>query len=64
MSEPTTADDVTLSAECALGQQRGYGNVHDLCNQTRDVPLPHGGGLLLQKRCGCTCHRYRRADAS
>jgi hypothetical protein len=51
-----TADDVELSPECTVGQQRGYGEVHDMCTQTKDIPLPHGGGLLLQQRCGCTCH--------
>ncbi|MET7490563.1 hypothetical protein [Streptomyces sp. NPDC005538] len=56
------ADTSTLSAECALGQQRGYGGVHDMCRQTEDIPLPHGHGLLLQPRCGCICHRYRKTD--
>lgn len=64
MSTATADDDVTLSAECALGRERGYGNVHDMCNQTEDIPLPHGGGLLLQRRCGCICHRYRKAAGS
>ena len=60
----TTADDVELSPECTVAQQRGYGEVHDMCTQTKDIPLPHGGGLLLQQRCGCACHPYRKADAS
>ena len=55
----TTDDDVTLSAECIVGQQRGYGNVHDMCRQTKDIPLPYGRGLLLQRRCRCICHRFR-----
>jgi len=60
-----TADYVELSPECIVGQQHGYGDLHDMCNQTKDIPLPYGGGLLLQRRCGCTCHRHRRtADAS
>ncbi|MFJ9628111.1 hypothetical protein ACIRU8_10505 [Streptomyces sp. NPDC101175] len=57
-----TADDVTLSAECTVGRQPGYGTVHAMCNQTKDIPLPFGGGLLLQKRCGCICHDSREAD--
>jgi hypothetical protein len=56
MTAPTTAGDVTLSAECMLGQQPEYADVHDLCRQTTDVPLPHGGGILLVRRCGCACH--------
>ena len=55
-------EERTLSAECALGQRRGYGAVHDLCRDVKDIPLPHGGGILLQKRCGCVCHRFRKAD--
>ncbi|MER7927044.1 hypothetical protein ABTY96_28460 [Streptomyces sp. NPDC096057] len=64
MSAPTTADDSTLSAECIVGQKDGYNDLHGACTQTEDIPLPHGGGLLLQRRCGCTCHRYRAADVS
>ncbi|WP_369244297.1 hypothetical protein [Streptomyces sp. R41] len=26
--------------------------------QRKDVPLPHSTGILLQRRCGCTCHAY------
>lgn len=59
MSADTEAE---LSAECEVGQKRGYGDLHDMCNQTKDIPLPYGGGLLLQRRCGCVCHRYRKAD--
>ncbi|MFJ5266190.1 hypothetical protein ACIQAC_37590 [Streptomyces sp. NPDC088387] len=50
---------VPLSAECALGQRAGYRDVHGQCRQTRDIPLPHGGGMLLARRCGCSCHRTR-----
>lgn len=57
MSAPTTADDVTLSAECALGQRPGYTEVHQECRQTKDVPLPHARGILLVRRCACACHR-------
>ncbi|MGX9887345.1 hypothetical protein [Streptomyces sp. NPDC002276] len=64
MGEPTTADEATLSPECTVGRQPGYGAVHDMCNQTKDIPLPYGRGLLLQRRCTCICHRYRTADAS
>ncbi|MFJ5306142.1 hypothetical protein [Streptomyces sp. NPDC088350] len=64
MSGTTTDDDATLSAECIVGQQHGYGTVHDMCRQTKDIPLPYGRGLLLQPRCTCICHRHRKADAS
>ncbi|MET9382806.1 hypothetical protein ABZY09_17465 [Streptomyces sp. NPDC002928] len=62
MSAPTVTDDVTLSAECTLAQQPAYKDVHRGCHQTKDVPLPHSNGILLVRRCGCTCHR--RGDAS
>lgn len=52
-----TAADVTLSAECTLGQQPGYKDVHRECRQTEDVSLPHSNGILLVARCGCACHR-------
>lgn len=52
--------EVDLSAECQVGQQPGYGDLHDMCRDTKDIPLPYGGGLLLQRRCGCTCHLFRR----
>lgn len=54
----TTAD--TLSAECTLGQKPGYQDVHAMCRQTKDVPLPHSTGILLVHRCRCTCHRGTR----
>lgn len=53
----TITDDVTLSAECTLGQRPGYRDVHRECRQTKDVPLPHATGILLVRRCGCLCHR-------
>lgn len=56
MSAPATTDE-TLSAECTVAKQPGYEDLHSECRQTKDVPLPHGGGLLLARRCGCTCHR-------
>lgn len=56
MSAPA-AEDVGLSAECAVGQQPGYEDLHAMCRQTKDVPLPHSNGLLLVARCRCTCHR-------
>lgn len=51
----TTAED--LSAECTLGRQPAYRNVHAQCRQTKDVPLPHSTGILLVRRCSCSCHR-------
>jgi hypothetical protein len=44
------------SAECTVAQRPEYADLHRACHQTEDVPLPHGGGLLLMRRCGCTCH--------
>lgn len=61
MSAPADAD-VTLSAECIVGQRPGYSDVHDMCQDIRDIPLPYGGGLLLQRRCGCECHWLRWRD--
>lgn len=46
-----------LSAECTLGRQRGYEDVHALCRQTRDIPLPYSTGILLAHRCSCVCHQ-------
>jgi hypothetical protein len=56
----TTVDTSTMSAECALAQQPGYKNLHRECRQTEDVPLPHGGRVLLVRRCTCTHHAYNR----
>jgi hypothetical protein len=53
----TTTETAPLSAECTLGQRPGYRDVHRECRQTKDVPLPHAIGILLVRRCGCTCHR-------
>ncbi|MEC7051396.1 hypothetical protein AB0N97_38005 [Streptomyces collinus] len=55
MSAPPV-DRAPLSAECTLALRPGYRGLHRECRQTRDVPLPHGRGLLLQRRCGCGCH--------
>lgn len=58
----TTAAPVpaSLSAECQLAAQRPYRDLHRQCRQTDDIPLPHGNGILLQPRCGCSCHRRSR----
>lgn len=42
-----------LSPECALAHRPGYADVHLACRRLRDIPLPHGGGLLLVHRCAC-----------
>ncbi|MEU0429966.1 hypothetical protein ABZ235_41690 [Streptomyces canus] len=55
MSAPVT-DEITLSTECTLGERPGYDDVHGLCRQNRDIPLPHSNGVLLVRRCECTCH--------
>ena len=56
MTAPTTADDVTLSAECTVGQRPDYTDMHARCRQAKDVPLPHSNGILLIARCRCSCH--------
>nr|WSY50688.1 hypothetical protein OG999_11545 [Streptomyces sp. NBC_00886] len=58
----TTAEDTsTMSAECAVAKQPGYADLHDKCRQTKDLPLPHSGGILLMPRCTCPHHRYTPA---
>jgi hypothetical protein len=52
-----TEDATSLSVECLLGREPGYEDVHALCHQSEDVPLPYGRGILLVRRCGCSCHR-------
>ncbi|MFI5801054.1 hypothetical protein [Streptomyces sp. NPDC051677] len=46
-----------LSVECTLARKPGYEDVHAWCRQTKDVPLPHSTGILLVRRCTCSCHR-------
>ena len=60
MATATAVESTDLSVECALGRQPGYDDVHDLCRQTEDVPLPHSAGILVIRRCRCVCHRYGR----
>ncbi|KUN91700.1 hypothetical protein AQJ67_41900 [Streptomyces caeruleatus] len=52
----SSEDPDTLSAECALAERPGYGDLHKACRQTHDVPLPHAYGILLLPSCGCGCH--------
>lgn len=59
MTAPAT-DRPPLSAECTLATRPEYNDVHGLCQQTEDVPLPHGGEILLARRCGCLCHATQR----
>ncbi|MFJ6658739.1 hypothetical protein ACIQNG_20675 [Streptomyces sp. NPDC091377] len=54
MSGPTVEGH--RSAECALAARPGYELLHDDCRQTKDVPLPYGGGTVLVPRCACPCH--------
>jgi hypothetical protein len=49
-------DGPPLSVECKLARQPDYEDVHGMCRQTQDVPLPHFRGVLLARRCGCGCH--------
>lgn len=46
------------SAECSLAQRPAYEGLHRECRQTKDIPLPGATGILLQQRCGCSCHVY------
>ena len=62
MSAPSV-DTSAMSAECAVAQRPGYEDLHDECRQIKDIPLPHGGGILLQRRCDCLCHWSRRGGA-
>ncbi|MYS10374.1 hypothetical protein GTW71_28950 [Streptomyces sp. SID6041] len=49
---------VVMSPECRLAQVSGYEDMHRECRQTSDVPLPHGSGILLLRRCACSHHPY------
>jgi hypothetical protein len=51
-------DSADLSTECTLARQPAYKDVHAMCRQTKDVPLPHSTGILLVRRCRCSCHRH------
>jgi hypothetical protein len=62
MTAHLTAEESTRSAECQLAARgRGYKDLHGWCRQTDDIPLPYGRGILLQRRCRCTCHRTRKS---
>ena len=54
------ATDETLSTECTVATLPDYTDMHDRCRQTKDIPLHHSTGILLQARCRCTCHREPR----
>ena len=56
MTIRAATDTPPPSAECTVAQRPGYADLHRVCRQTEDVPLPHGSGLLLMRRCGRTCH--------
>ncbi|MEU2930579.1 hypothetical protein ABZ636_36960 [Streptomyces sp. NPDC007251] len=59
-AQAPTTDTTNLSVECLLGREPGYEDVHGECRQTNDVPLPYGRGILLARRCCCTCHRQAK----
>ncbi|MEW2117317.1 hypothetical protein AB0945_19415 [Streptomyces sp. NPDC005474] len=61
MNPPAAAN--ALSAECTLAARPGYEPLHTSCRRTTDLPLPHAVGILLQPRCGCTCHSRRREQS-
>lgn len=54
-----TEEERTLSPECALAQNPDYADLHKQCRQAKDIPLPHSNGILLQRRCECSHHRWR-----
>lgn len=54
----SAAEAPALSAECTLAQRDGYEYLHRDCRQTEDIPLPGSSGVLIQRRCGCTCHPF------
>lgn len=56
MSAPTAVNTSSTSAECTLAERPGYGDLHDQCRKTEDVPLPWSKGVLLVRRCDCRCH--------
>ncbi|WP_405536702.1 DUF6415 family natural product biosynthesis protein [Streptomyces sp. NBC_00075] len=41
-----------------------YEDLHADCRQTEALPLPHSTGLLLQPRCGCSCHDHTEAASA
>ncbi|MGW1000497.1 hypothetical protein [Streptomyces sp. NPDC002520] len=51
------SDTENLSAECAVARRPDYSCLHRQCQQLKDIPLPHSSGILLSRRCGCSCHR-------
>ncbi|MEU6261407.1 hypothetical protein [Streptomyces sp. NPDC047043] len=53
-----TVEAPPSSVECTLAQRSGYGDLHDQCHQTNDVPLPYSADVLLQRRCYCPCHGH------
>lgn len=63
MSVFTATATAAMSAECAVALRAEYAGMHAKCRQTKDIPLPHSTGILLQARCRCSCHRLM-ADAS
>jgi hypothetical protein len=56
MKVTTPADPDTLSAECTVAKRPAYRDLHRKCTRTKDIPLPHSGGIVLVRRCHCTCH--------
>lgn len=62
MTAHAVADTSARSAECTLAAREGYEGLHLDCRQTQDIPLPHGGGLVLVPRCTCSCHRWGGAS--
>jgi hypothetical protein len=50
------AEARSLSAECMVAQRPEYEGLHGECHETKDIPLPGTTHILLQPRCGCSCH--------
>jgi hypothetical protein len=60
-THPPATTEQDLSAECALAERDGYGDLHRACTQLADVPMPGAPRITLVRRCRCHCHR---GDAS
>lgn len=50
------AEARSLSAECTLAERPEYKGLHGECRRTKDISLPGTTCILLQPRCGCSCH--------
>lgn len=63
MTDSTTADTSTMSAECAVAQRPEFKGMHRDCRRTRDIPLPGAIDIVLVPRRTCACHPYNQTKA-